>query len=83
MRLNHLNLCVEDLAVAEVFLRTHVGFRLLDQKGETLAVLTDGWVVGQFESSRATISSMVQRWSAMPAATAGVVLSVLCTRAKL
>ena len=52
----------------------------------TIAVDVDGeeiWVVGQFESSSPTISSMVQTWSATLAATAGVVFSVLWTRAKL
>lgn len=41
------------------------------------------WVVGQFESSKPTISSMVQTWSATPAAIAGVCFNVWWTRAKL
>jgi catechol 2,3-dioxygenase-like lactoylglutathione lyase family enzyme len=42
MKLNHLNLCVYDLSEAIVFFQDLFDFQLLDQKGEAIAVMTDG-----------------------------------------
>lgn len=41
MKLNHLNLCVDDLSEAAEFFQTLFQFRLLDRKGEAIAVMTD------------------------------------------
>ena len=40
MRLNHLNLCVGDLAAARDFFERHFDFHCVEQKGDALAVLT-------------------------------------------
>ncbi|WP_025849054.1 VOC family protein [Paenibacillus ehimensis] len=42
MKLNHLNLCVNDLSEATDFFQSLFGFQLLGQKGDTLAVMSDG-----------------------------------------
>ncbi|MFC5407088.1 VOC family protein [Cohnella soli] len=42
MKLNHLNLCVYDLSEAIPFFQNVFDFQLLDQKGEFIAVMTDG-----------------------------------------
>ncbi len=42
MRLNHLNLCVDDLDAASDFFRQIFDFRLLDRKGDALVILSDG-----------------------------------------
>ena len=42
MHLNHLNLCVDNLAEARSFFEDLFEFQLLDQKGEAIAVLDDG-----------------------------------------
>ena len=42
MQLNHLNLCVNDLAEARLFFETHLDFHTLAQRGEALAILNDG-----------------------------------------
>ena len=42
MQLNHLNLCVEDLAEARTFFQNCFDFQLLEQKGEALAIMNDG-----------------------------------------
>ncbi|MEK3722881.1 VOC family protein [Paenibacillus sp. FSL H8-0034] len=42
MKLNHLNLCVYDLSEAIIFFRNVFNFQLLDQKGDFIAVMTDG-----------------------------------------
>ena len=42
MQLNHLNLCVNDLAEARLFFEMHLDFQPLGQKGEALPILTDG-----------------------------------------
>ncbi len=42
MQLNHLNLCANDLAEARLFFEMHLDFQPLGQKGEALAILTDG-----------------------------------------
>ncbi len=42
MKLNHLNLCVNDLQEAADFFRHVFGFQLLDQKAGALAVMSDG-----------------------------------------
>lgn len=41
MNLNHLNLCVDDLAAARDLFEGCFGLRTIDQKGSALAVLTD------------------------------------------
>lgn len=41
MHLRHLNLSVEDLTEAQDFFRDFFGFRLLERKGNAIAVLTD------------------------------------------
>jgi catechol 2,3-dioxygenase-like lactoylglutathione lyase family enzyme len=41
MRLNHLNLCVDDLSEARHFFETYFDFQLLEQKGKALVVLSD------------------------------------------
>ncbi|TVX96657.1 VOC family protein [Cohnella terricola] len=42
MRLNHLNLCVENLDEAREFFREFFDFNLVDQKGNAIAVMNDG-----------------------------------------
>lgn len=42
MRLNHVNLVVEDLDGAQDFLRRSFGLVLLDRKGDAVAVMDDG-----------------------------------------
>ncbi|WP_010494330.1 VOC family protein [Paenibacillus elgii] len=42
MKLTHLNLCVNDLSEATDFFQHLFGFQLLDQKGDALAVMSDG-----------------------------------------
>lgn len=42
MRLNHVNLVVEDLDGAQGFFRRSFGFGLLDRKGDAVAVMNDG-----------------------------------------
>ncbi|WP_240414594.1 VOC family protein [Paenibacillus periandrae] len=42
MKLNHLNLCVYDLSEAIVLFQNLFDFQLLDQKGDFIAVMTDG-----------------------------------------
>lgn len=42
MRLNHLNLAVDDLAGARAFFETLFDFATLDQRGDALVVMTDG-----------------------------------------
>ncbi|MFB0843651.1 VOC family protein [Paenibacillus oleatilyticus] len=42
MKLNHLNLCVNDLSEATDFFQSVFGFQLLDRKGDALAVMSDG-----------------------------------------
>ncbi len=42
MKLNHLNLCVHDLSEALLLFQNLFGFQLADQKGDALAVMTDG-----------------------------------------
>lgn len=42
MQLNHLNLCVLDLTEACTFFQDHFDFQLLEQKGNAIAVMTDG-----------------------------------------
>jgi len=41
MQLNHLNLCVGDLAEARDFFERLLEFQFVEQKGDALAVLTD------------------------------------------
>lgn len=41
MRLNHLNLCVDDLAAARDFFVTTFDFELLGEKGGAIIILTD------------------------------------------
>ncbi|MES9684413.1 glyoxalase [Bacillus sp. AFS001701] len=41
MRLNHLNLCVDDLSEARQFFETFFDFRFLEQKGKALVILSD------------------------------------------
>lgn len=43
MQLNHLNLCVRNLAEARAFFQDHLDFQFLEQKGEAVAVLSDGY----------------------------------------
>jgi catechol 2,3-dioxygenase-like lactoylglutathione lyase family enzyme len=42
VKLNHLNLCVGDLAAARDFFERHFDFRCHDQKGQALAIMDDG-----------------------------------------
>ena len=42
MRLNHVNLVVEDLNGAQDFFRRFFGFVLLDRKGDAVAIMDDG-----------------------------------------
>lgn len=42
MRLNHVNLVVDDLDEARDFFRGSFGFEPVDRKGEAVAVMTDG-----------------------------------------
>ncbi|GER91225.1 glyoxalase [Dictyobacter vulcani] len=41
MQLNHLNLCVDDLAQARAFFQDRFDFQFLEQKGNAIAVMTD------------------------------------------
>ncbi len=41
MKLNHLNLCVLDLAEARGFFEEHFDFECLDQKGDAIVVMSD------------------------------------------
>ena len=41
MRLNHLNLCVDDLSEARHFFETYFDFQFLEQKGKALVVMSD------------------------------------------
>ncbi|GLX69767.1 VOC family protein [Paenibacillus glycanilyticus] len=41
MKLNHLNLCVNDLSDAVVFFQNLFEFRLIEQKGTAIAVMDD------------------------------------------
>lgn len=41
MQLNHLNLCVDDLAEARSFFQNFFDFQFLEQKGEAVAIMTD------------------------------------------
>ncbi|MDT3499082.1 VOC family protein, partial [Bacillus toyonensis] len=41
MRLNHLNLCVDDLLEARHFFETFFDFQFLEQKGKALVVMSD------------------------------------------
>jgi catechol 2,3-dioxygenase-like lactoylglutathione lyase family enzyme len=43
MQLNHLNLCVDDLTEARTFFQNCFDFQFLEQKGEAVAVMTDGY----------------------------------------
>ncbi len=42
MQLNHLNLCVDNLAEARDLFQRCFDFQPLDQKGDAIAVMTDG-----------------------------------------
>ncbi|GKS12645.1 glyoxalase [Paenibacillus chitinolyticus] len=42
MKLNHLNLCVNDLTEARLFFEKIFDFKLLGQKGEAIAAMSDG-----------------------------------------
>lgn len=42
MRLNHINLCVDNLAEARAFFQDLFDFQFVEQKGEAIAVMTDG-----------------------------------------
>jgi catechol 2,3-dioxygenase-like lactoylglutathione lyase family enzyme len=42
MQLNHLNLCVDNLAEARDLFQRCFDFQFLDQKGDAIAVMTDG-----------------------------------------
>lgn len=42
MQLNHLNLCVPDVATAQGFFERSFDFRTVEQKGDALAIMTDG-----------------------------------------
>jgi catechol-2,3-dioxygenase len=42
MQLNHLNLCVNDLTGARSFFQNCFGFQCLEQKGDAVAIITDG-----------------------------------------
>ncbi|CAG9611947.1 hypothetical protein BACCIP111899_01119 [Bacillus rhizoplanae] len=41
MKLNHLNLCVNDLSAAKVFFETFFDFQCLEEKGKALVVMSD------------------------------------------
>ncbi|MEC5239706.1 VOC family protein [Bacillus mycoides] len=41
MKLNHLNLCVDDLSEARHFFETFFDFQFLEQKGKALVVMSD------------------------------------------
>jgi len=41
MKLNHLNLCVDDLSEARRFFETFFDFQFLEQKGKALVVMSD------------------------------------------
>jgi catechol 2,3-dioxygenase-like lactoylglutathione lyase family enzyme len=41
MQLNHLNLCVDDLAEARTFFQNCFDFQFLEQKGNGIVVMTD------------------------------------------
>ncbi|PEQ06944.1 VOC family protein [Bacillus toyonensis] len=41
MKLNHLNLCVDDLLEARHFFETFFDFQFLEQKGKALVVMSD------------------------------------------
>ncbi|MEH7355140.1 VOC family protein [Neobacillus drentensis] len=41
MRLNHLNLCVDDLSEARHFFETYFDLQFLEQKGRALVVMSD------------------------------------------
>jgi len=43
LKLNHLNLCVHDLSEAISFFQNLFGFQLLEQKGDVIAVMDDGF----------------------------------------
>ncbi len=42
MQLNHLNLCVDDLSAARHFFQSCFDFQFLEQKGEAVAIMSDG-----------------------------------------
>lgn len=42
MQLNHLNLCVDNLTEARDFFRRCFDFQFLEQKGDAIAIMTDG-----------------------------------------
>ena len=42
MQLNHLNLCVDDLAEARTLFQNCFDFQFLEQKGKAIVVMTDG-----------------------------------------
>lgn len=42
MQLNHLNLCVDDLAEARTFFQHCFGFQCLQQRKDAVAVMSDG-----------------------------------------
>lgn len=42
MRLNHLSLCVRDLAEARALFQNCFDFTCIDQKGEAIAIMSDG-----------------------------------------
>src|SRR5579884_1817917 len=42
MQLNHLNLCVNDLTEACTFFQNCFDFQFLEQKGDAVAIMTDG-----------------------------------------
>lgn len=42
MRLNHLNLCVDDLTEARTLFEDCFDFHFLEQKGEAVIIMTDG-----------------------------------------
>jgi len=42
MRLNHLNLCVDNLNEARALFQDCFDFQFIEQKGEAIAIMTDG-----------------------------------------
>jgi len=60
MRLNHLNLCVDNLADAREFFERLFDFQFVEQKGDALTVMTDGQgftlVPSHFSRTQAPIS---------------------------
>ncbi|MBP1992250.1 VOC family protein [Paenibacillus eucommiae] len=42
MKLNHLNLCVDDLSEAQHFFQNFFGFETLDKKADSIASMSDG-----------------------------------------